>query len=136
MKNFFASKWMRHLLGIAGMVNIMGGIFFSFFPGFFLYYFYKGLPEVIVTNPTVQSIVTLMFVFILIIGFGNVWSMKDPVRNKLYILIGGLGKLAAVLIWAVSFFNGTGTILLVIASFTDLGLGLLFVLFFIYNRNN
>lgn len=134
MKKFFESKWMKHLLGIAGMVNIMAGIFFAFFPHFFLYLFYKDLGEVILSSPAIQSIVTLMFIFILIIGFGYIWSMRDPVRNKLYILIGGMGKLAAVLLWTVSYFQGFGSPLLLVASFNDVGLGLLFILFFLYNR--
>ncbi len=134
MKKFFESKWMKHLLGIAGMVNIMAGIFFAFFPHWFLYLFYKDLNEVILSSPAIQSIVTLMFIFILIIGFGYIWSMRDPVRNKLYILIGGMGKLAAVLLWTVSYFQGFGSPLLLVASFNDVGLGLLFILFFLYNR--
>ncbi len=125
---------MKHLLGIAGMVNIMAGIFFAFFPHLFLYLFYKDLDPIILNSQAIQSIVTLMFIFILIIGLGYVWSIKDPVRNKLYILIGGMGKLAAVLLWTVSFFQGFGTPLLLVASFNDVGLGLLFVLFFLYNR--
>ena len=136
MKKFFDSKWMRHLLGIAGMVNIMAGIFFAFFPNAFLHLFYKDLDPVILQSPAIQSIVTLMFIFILIIGFGYVWSMKDPQRNKLYILIGGMGKLAAVLLWTVSYFQGFGRPLLLVASFNDVGLGILFVLFFLYNRKD
>ena len=136
MKKFFDSKWMRHLLGIAGMVNIMAGIFFAFFPHLFLHLFYKDLDPVILNSPAIQSIVTLMFLFILIIGFGYIWSMRDLVRNKLYILIGGLGKLAAVLLWTVSYFQGFGGELLLVASFNDLGLGILFVLFFVYNRRD
>ena len=134
MKNFLASKWMKHLLGIAGMVNIMAGMFFAFFPHLFLYLFYKNLDAVILSSPAIQSIVTLMFIFILIIGFGYIWSMRDPVRNKLYILIGGMGKLAAVILWTVSFFQGFGGPLLLVASFNDAGLGLLFILFFLYHR--
>jgi hypothetical protein len=134
MRKFFESKWMRHLLGIAGMVNIMAGIFFSFFPHLFLVLFYKNLDPIILSSPAIQSIVALMFIFILIIGFGYVWSIKDPVRNKLYILIGGMGKLAAVLLWTVSFLQGFGGPLLLVASINDVGLGLLFVLFFLYNR--
>lgn len=134
MKRFFESKWMKHLLGLAGMVNIMAGIFFAFFPNVFLFLFYKDLDKVILNSPAIQSIVTLMFVFILITGFGYVWSMRDPVRNKLYLLIGGMGKLAAVLLWTVSYFQGFGGVLLLVASINDVGLGLLFVLFFLYNR--
>src|SRR5688572_30773431 len=98
MRKFIDSKYFKHLLGIAGMVNIMAGIFFAFFPHLFLHLFYKDLDPIILSSPAIQSIVTLMFIFILIIGFGYVWSIKDPVRNKLYILIGGMGKLAAVLL--------------------------------------
>jgi len=134
MRKFFESKWMKHLLGIAGMVNIMAGVFFAFFPNVFLYLFYKDLDKVILNSPAIQSIVTLMFIFILIIGFGYIWSMKDPVRNKLYILIGGMGKLAAVLLWTVSYLQGFGGPLLLVASINDVGLGLLFVLYFLYNR--
>jgi hypothetical protein len=134
MREFFASKWMKHLLGIAGMVNIIAGIFFSFFPHVFLYLFYRNLDEVILSSPAIQSIVTLMFIFILIIGFGYIWSMRDPVRNKLFVLIGGMGKLAAVLLWVVSVWQGFGGLLLLVASFNDFLLGLLFVLFFLYNR--
>lgn len=124
------------MLGIAGMVNIMAGIFFAFFPNVFLYLFYTKLDDVILASPAIQSIVTLMFIFILIIGFGYIWSMSNPLRNKLYILIGGMGKLAAVLLWTVSFFQGFGSPLLLLASFNDLGLGILFVLYFIYNRKD
>jgi hypothetical protein len=134
MRTFFESKWMRHLLGIAGMVNIIAGIFFAFFPHVFLYLFYGKLDEVILSSPVVQSMVTLMFIFILIIGFGYIWSMKDPVRNKLYLLIGGMGKLAAVLLWAASYFQGFGKPLLLVACFNDVGLGILFVLFFLHYR--
>jgi hypothetical protein len=134
MRKFFESKWMKHLLGLAGMVNVMAGIFFAFFPNAFLYLFYNDLDKVIINSPAIQSIVTLMFIFILIIGLGYIWSIKDPVRNKLYILIGGMGKLAAVLLWTVSYIQGFGGSLLLVASFNDVGLGLLFVLFFVYNR--
>jgi hypothetical protein len=136
MKNFFDSKWMKHLLGIAGMVNIIAGIFFAFFPQVFLYLFYTKLDDVILSSPVIQSIVTLMFLFILIIGFGYIWSMSNPVRNKLYILIGGMGKLAAVLLWTVSYFQGFGTSLLLVACLNDAVLGILFILFFIYNRKD
>jgi len=134
MKKFFESKWMRHLLGIAGMVNIMAGTFFAFFPHIFLYLFYGDLDPIIFNSPVIQSIVALMFIFILIIGLGYIWSIKDPVRNKLYILIGGMGKLAAVLLWTVSYLQGFGTPLLLVAAFNDVGLGILFVLFYLYNR--
>ncbi len=134
MRKIFESKLFRHLLGIAGMVNIIAGTFFAFFPHLFLHLFYKDQPEAVLNSPTIQSIISLMFIFILIIGFGYIWSMKDPVRNKLYILIGGLGKLAAVLLWTVSVFQGFGTILLLVASINDFGLGMLFVMFFIFHR--
>lgn len=134
MRKFFESKWMRHLLGIAGMINIMAGMFFAFFPHLFLYLFYKDLDPIILNSAAIQSIVALMFIFILIIGLGYIWSMRDPMRNKLYILIGGMGKLSAVFLWTVSYFQGFGTPLLLVASFNDVGLGILFVLFYLYNR--
>lgn len=136
MRNFFNSKWMKHLLGIAGMVNIIAGIFFAFFPQVFLFLFYNKLDDIILSSPAIQSIVTLMFIFILIIGFGYIWSMSNPLRNKLFILIGGMGKIAAVLLWTVSYFQGFGSSLILVASFNDLALGTLFVLYFIYNRKD
>ena len=136
MKKIFESKLFRHLLGIAGMVNIIAGTFFAFFPNLFLHLFYKDQPEVVITSPTIQSIITLMFIFILIIGFGYIWSMKDPVRNKLYILIGGLGKLAAVLLWTASYIQGFGSYLLLVASVNDVGLGILFVGFYLHYRKD
>lgn len=136
MRNFLESKYFRHTLGIAGMINVMAGIIFALQPQYFLILFYKNLPAEIVQHAAVQSIVTLMFIFILIIGFGYLWSMRDPVRNKLYLLIGGMGKLAAVILWTVSFFQGIGTPLLLVASFNDVGLGILFIVFFLYNRKN
>ena len=134
MKKLLESKIFIHLLGLAGMVNIMAGIFFAFFPHSFLYLFYKKLPEAIITSPAILSIVTLMFIFILIMGFGYIWSMKDPIRNKLYILIGGLGKLAAVLLWTISYLQGFGSVLLLIASFNDTVLGILFVAYYLHYR--
>src|SRR5688572_6809924 len=136
MRKFFESKWFRHLLGLAGMVNIMAGTFFAFFPNMFLWLFYKDLDPIILNSPAIQSIVALMFIFILIIGFGYIWSMKDPVRNKLYILIGGLGKIAAVLLWTISFIQGFGGPLLLVASVNDIGLGLIFVGFFLSYRRD
>lgn len=136
MKKILDLKFFRHLLGIAGMVNILAGTFFAFFPHLFLHLFYKNQPDEILNSQAIQSIVTLMFIFILIIGFGYIWSMKDPVRNKLYILIGGLGKLAAVLLWTLSYFQGFGGILLLVASFNDVGLGLVFVAFYIHHRRD
>jgi hypothetical protein len=136
MRNFFDSKWMKHLLGIAGMVNIIAGIFFAFFPQVFLFLFYNKLDDIILSSPAIQSIVTLMFIFILIIGFGYIWSMSNPLRNKLFILIGGMGKIAAVLLWTVSYFQGFGSSLILVESFNDLALGTLFVLYFIYNRKD
>lgn len=134
MNKILDPKFFKHLLGIAGMINIMAGIVFAFFPHFFLYFFYRNLPDAVFASPAILSIVTLMFIFILIIGFGYVWSMKDPVRNKLYVLIGGMGKLAAVILWVYSYFLGYGTELLLLASFNDVGLGLIFVIFFLKNR--
>lgn len=127
---------MKHLLGIAGMVNIIAGIFFAFFPQVFLFLFYNKLDDIILSSPAIQSIVTLMFIFILIIGFGYIWSMSNPLRNKLFILIGGMGKIAAVLLWTVSYFQGFGSSLILVESFNDLALGTLFVLYFIYNRKD
>ncbi len=136
MKKIIESKLFRHLLGIAGMVNIMAGIFFSFFPNYFLYLFYKDIPDEVYASPAMLSIVTLMFIFILIMGFGYIWSMKDPVKNRLYILIGGMGKLAAVILWVYSYFMGFGTWLLLVASFNDVGLGILFVAYYLHYRKD
>lgn len=134
MKKLLESKLFKHILGIAGMVNIIAGIFFAFFPHLFLHLFYIGLDPVILNSPAIQSIVTLMFIFILIIGFGYIWSMRDPARNKLFILIGGMGKLAAVLLWVMSYFQGFGSVLLLVASLNDTALGILFVAFYLNYR--
>ena len=102
-----------------------------------------GIPEAIAAQiiPAAHKVAIMLllalpatFIFILIMGFGYIWSMKDPIRNKLYILIGGLGKLAAVLLWTISYLQGFGSVLLLIASFNDTVLGILFVAYYLHYR--
>lgn len=134
MKRLFESRLFVHLLGIAGMVNIVVGIFFAIFPQVFLHLFYQNIPDEVYGSSAIMSIVILMFIFILIMGFGYVWSMKDPIKHRLYIFIGGLGKLAAVLVWYISYFDGFAGIYLLIAAINDTLLGLLFIGFYIHYR--
>lgn len=131
MRTFFESRYFRHTLGVAGMVNIIAGILFCSKPSFYLYLFYNEQNEVILSSPSINSNLFIMFGFIFIIGFGLLWAMKNPVENKLMILICGIGKTFASLVWALNVVQEIATNLTLLPIVSDLSLGILFIVFYI-----
>lgn len=136
MKRIFEPNFFQHILGISGMINITSGIVFIVYPNLFFKFFFK---DEIVGGPFVSnglaSILSLnLWSLILIMGFGYLWASKDPVKNKLFIFIGALGKIVASLSWFVVFFQGAAKTLMVFGATTDMMFGLLFFSFYLLNR--
>ncbi len=67
--------------------------------------------------------------FVAVMGIGYAAAARDPERQTALVLVGGLGKLLAVTVWAEMLTSGVGGPLLLGGIVFDGALGVLFVAF-------
>jgi hypothetical protein len=136
MKRLFEARNFQHVLGLAGMLNIITGIIFILYPALFYKLFFR---EDLVTGPfastALANILSInLWSFVLITGFGYLWASLQAVKNRLFVFIGGLAKTVAALTWLLAYANGAMKNSMLVGAGIELVFGVLFMLFFLSTR--
>jgi len=106
--------------------NTGGGLVFALLAHFGIY---PLMVQPVVMDAQSQWHYAMLWWFVAILGLGYGVAAKDPSRQTAMILVGGLGKLTAALIWAYIGWIGVGSLLVLPAAVFDGALGIWFLVF-------
>jgi|GEM_PF-6408662 len=138
MKQLFEQRNFQHVLGLAGMINIISGIVFLIYPAIFFRFFFQpdltGGPFVSMALANILSI--QLWSVVLILGFGYIWASLQVMSNRLFVFIGGLIESASGLAWIMTYFQSPAKPALLVLASLHAVFGLLFVLFFFGTKNS
>ncbi|CAN5417686.1 hypothetical protein BH09BAC5_BH09BAC5_24320 [soil metagenome] len=126
----FLNKYKRLILFIAAIINFIGSMPALISPSFFFSQFFKHAPDPTTTFPYVAMYHYLFWGIGLIMGIAYWMAAVDPVKNKVVLFIGGLGKLLAVAFWLMLFIQGQGKWLMLSGAISDGILGILMLYWF------
>jgi hypothetical protein len=104
----FIFRYQKAILIIAALFNIIGAIITILSPSFFFDQFFKYPPDPTNTFPYLAMYHYLFWSVVLIMGIAYWMTAIDPVKNKIVLFIGSLGKLIAVAFWIMLYAQGHG----------------------------
>ena len=116
---------------LACILNFIGALTALISPPFFFFQFFKYKPDMVSTYPFLAVYHYLFWGIVLIMGIAYWMAAVDPVKNKIILFIGALGKIVAAAFWIMLFSQGEGKWLMIGAGITDgiLGLMMLYLYF-------
>ena len=127
----FLFKQQRKILVLASILNLIGSLMAIISPPFFFFQFFKYKPDLVSTFPYLAMYHYLFWGVGLIMGIAYWMAAVDPVKNKIVLFIGALGKLLAAVFLLMLFMQGEGKWLMLAGVISDgiLGLVMLYLYF-------
>jgi hypothetical protein len=121
------SRNQRRILFLAASLNFLGSLPAIISPSFFFAQFFTVPPDLHLTFPYLAMYHYCFWGIGLIMGIAYWMTAVEPEKNKIVLLIGGLGKLLAVSFWLMTYLQGYGKWLMLTGVISDGIFGLLFL---------
>lgn len=126
----FLRKNQRPVLFLAAIINFIGALGAIISPPFFFAQFFTNPPDLRLTFPYLAMYHYCFWGIGLIMGIAYWMAAVEPVKNRIVLLIGGLGKLLAVSFWLMTYLQGHGKWLMLSGVISDGIFGILFLYWF------
>lgn len=126
----FLRKNQSRILFFAAIINVIGALPAIISPAFFFTQFFKNPPDLRLTFPYLAMYHYCFWGIGLIMAIAYWMAAVEPVKNRIVMLIGGLGKLLAVSFWLMTYLQGYGKWLMLSGVISDGIFGILFLYWF------